>query len=90
MKVEEAYIKYSQWPDTTDGIAEAELAAHLLAIEVKNLRSILSQRCHGCGNLSGVYYQVCDDCMTDMSRRAIEKRRAGEGAREETERGEAT
>lgn len=90
MKSEEAYLKYSEWPDTTNGISEPELAAHLLAMEVKNLRSILNQRCHGCGSLSGVYYQVCDDCMTEMKRESIEKRRAGEGAREETQRGEAT
>ena len=86
MNLEQAYQKYSEWPDTTNGINEPEMAAHLLAMEVSNLRSILNQRCHGCGSLSGVYFQVCDDCMTDMNRRSSERRRAGQqGERAETE-----
>ena len=69
-----SYQSFEDWYQEIEGFA---LRAERLTGPIEELRAAfeagrsgcgVSDVCHKCGSISGVYLQVCDDCMTRFNK----------------------
>lgn len=67
----DGYASFEDWYHEIEGFA---LRSERLASPVSELRAAFEAArscqdvCHKCGSVSGVYLQICDDCLTRFNR----------------------